>query len=71
MSAGGRSGSNVPVPCVPAQAAATGGRAGEGTFPHSREVIARTFKDLPESETRKIVAENAARLYGFRLKGLN
>ena len=43
----------------------------EGTFPHSREVIARTFKDLPEAETRKIVAENAARLYGFRLAGLN
>ena len=25
----------------------------EGTFPHSREVIARTFADLPEEETRK------------------
>ena len=43
----------------------------EGTFPHSREVIARTFKDLPEAETRRIVAENAARLYGFRLSGLH
>ena len=42
----------------------------EGTFPHSREVIARTFEDLPEAETRKIVAENAAGLYGFRLSGL-
>ena len=39
----------------------------EGTFPHSREVIARTFNDIPERETRKIVAENAARLYGFQL----
>ncbi len=39
----------------------------EGTFPHSREVIARIFKDLPEDETRKIVSENAAKLYGFSL----
>lgn len=39
----------------------------EGTFPHSREVISRTFADLPEEETRKIVGENAARLYGFSL----
>ena len=39
----------------------------EGTFPNSREVIARTFKDLPEAETRKMVAENAAGLYGFQL----
>ena len=37
----------------------------EGTFPHSREVIERTFKDVPEDEKRKIVGENAARLYGF------
>ena len=39
----------------------------EGTFPHSREVIERTFKDVPEDEKRKIVGENAARLYGFPL----
>ena len=37
----------------------------EGTFPHSREVIERTFKDVPEDEKRKIVGENAAKLYGF------
>ena len=37
----------------------------EGTFPHSREVIDRTFQKLPEEEKRKIVGENAARLYGF------
>lgn len=37
----------------------------EGTFPHSREVIERTFKDIPEDEKRKIVGENAAKLYGF------
>ena len=37
----------------------------EGTFPHSREVIERTFKGIPEDEKRKMVGENAARLYGF------
>ena len=37
----------------------------EGTFPHSREVIERTFKDIPEEEKRKIVGENAAKLYGL------
>ena len=39
----------------------------EGTFPHSMDVIDRTFKDLPGEETRKIVGENAAKLYGFPL----
>ena len=37
----------------------------EGTFPHSREVIERTFEGIPEDEKRKIVGENAAKLYGF------
>lgn len=37
----------------------------EGTFPNSREVIERTFKDIPADEKRKIVGENAAKLYGF------
>ncbi|GIX47293.1 MAG: amidohydrolase [Candidatus Tectimicrobiota bacterium] len=35
------------------------------TWPHSREVIARDFKDLGEEETRKIVHDNCAELYGF------
>ena len=39
----------------------------EGTFPHSREVIERIFKDIPEEEKMKIVGGNAARLYGFSL----
>ena len=39
----------------------------EGTFPHSREVIARTFKGIPEGEARKMVCDNAARLYGFAM----
>ena len=37
----------------------------EGTFPHSREVIERTFKDVPEDEKRLIVGGNAQRVYGF------
>ena len=43
----------------------------EGTFPHSREVIDRIFKDLPEQETRKIVGENAAKLYRFSMPSIN
>jgi predicted TIM-barrel fold metal-dependent hydrolase len=35
----------------------------EGTFPHSQEVIARTFQGLSPEDTRKIVGGNAARLY--------
>ena len=38
----------------------------EGTFPHSREVIERTFRGLAAEDRRKIVGGNAARLYGFR-----
>ena len=37
----------------------------EGTFPHSRAVIARTFEGVSGEDTRKIVHDNAARLYGF------
>jgi len=37
----------------------------EGTFPHSQEVIERTFAGVSESDKRKIVCDNAARLYGF------
>jgi predicted TIM-barrel fold metal-dependent hydrolase len=37
----------------------------EGTFPHSREVIDRIFQSVPEESKRKIVYENAARLYRF------
>ena len=39
----------------------------EGTFPHSQEVIDRIFKDIPEDEKRKIVRDNAAKLYDFPL----
>ena len=37
----------------------------EGTFPHSQKVIDRVLKDVPKAERRKILGENAARLYGF------
>ena len=41
----------------------------EGTFPNSQEVIERTFGGLSEGDKRKIVGENAARIYGFSLNG--
>jgi predicted TIM-barrel fold metal-dependent hydrolase len=37
----------------------------EGTFPHSQSVIERTFKDISETDKRKIVYDNAARMYGL------
>ena len=37
----------------------------EGTFPHSQEVIQRTFAGVSESDKRKIICDNAARIYGF------
>jgi predicted TIM-barrel fold metal-dependent hydrolase len=37
----------------------------EGTFPHSREVLAEMLKDVPPEECAPILAGNAARLYGI------
>ena len=37
----------------------------EGSFPNSREVIARTFEGLSDEDREKIVCGNAARIYGF------
>ena len=37
----------------------------EGTFPHSQEVIERTFVELSEEDKRKIVYGNSASLYGI------
>ena len=39
----------------------------EGTFPHSREVIERTFSGISQEDKEKIVGRNAARLYGINL----
>lgn len=38
------------------------------TWPHSREVIARDFKDVPAEEKRKIVRENVTKLYELDLE---
>ena len=37
----------------------------EGTFPHSQEVIDRTFAGITPEQKRMIVHDNAAKLYGF------
>jgi predicted TIM-barrel fold metal-dependent hydrolase len=37
------------------------------TWPHSRDIIERDFKDVSEVEKRKIVRDNVAQLYGFDL----
>jgi len=37
------------------------------TWPHSRDIIERDFKDVSEVEKRKIIRENVAQLYGFDL----
>ena len=41
----------------------------DGVWPDSREYIAREMGHLPADTRRKIVCENAARLYGFTLEG--
>ena len=37
----------------------------DSTWPHSQKVIADIFDGVPEPERRKVLAENAASLYGF------
>ncbi len=37
----------------------------EGVWPFSRKMVARNFASVPEEETRKIVHDNAVRMYGF------
>ena len=41
----------------------------EGTYPHTRKSLRRTFHDVDRAETRAMLGENAARLYGFSLEG--
>jgi predicted TIM-barrel fold metal-dependent hydrolase len=38
---------------------------GESSFPESRAFVERAFAGVPEDETRKMVFENARRLYGI------
>jgi predicted TIM-barrel fold metal-dependent hydrolase len=42
----------------------------EGTFPFTREALRLTFADVEPAETRLMLGENAARLYGFDLDAL-
>lgn len=35
------------------------------TFSKTQEILAEVFEDVPENEKRKILSENASRLYGF------
>jgi predicted TIM-barrel fold metal-dependent hydrolase len=39
----------------------------ESTWPKSRDFLDRMFDGVPESDLRKITAENAARFFGFDL----
>jgi predicted TIM-barrel fold metal-dependent hydrolase len=39
----------------------------EGSYPHNLLAMRLLFADVPEAETRKIVSENAAKVYGFDL----
>jgi predicted TIM-barrel fold metal-dependent hydrolase len=42
----------------------------EGTYPHTRKSLRRTFCDVDRAEVRAMLGENAARLYGFDLAKL-
>jgi predicted TIM-barrel fold metal-dependent hydrolase len=42
----------------------------EGTFPFTREALRLTFADVAPEETRAMLGENAAKLYGFDLDAL-
>ena len=37
----------------------------EGVWPHSRKKVANNFADIPEADTRKMVHDNVARVFGF------
>ena len=38
------------------------------TWPNSRAVIERDFADVPEAVAKKIVHDNAAKLYGIEIE---
>ena len=42
----------------------------EGTWPHTREFLARVFCDIPIDETAAILGGNAAEIYGFDAEAL-
>jgi predicted TIM-barrel fold metal-dependent hydrolase len=39
----------------------------ESTWPKSQDFIARIFKGAPEADVKKIISDNAARMFGFSL----
>jgi predicted TIM-barrel fold metal-dependent hydrolase len=39
----------------------------EGVWPFSRKKVASNFADIPEGDTRKMVHDNVARVFGFPL----
>jgi predicted TIM-barrel fold metal-dependent hydrolase len=41
----------------------------ESTFPRSREILDEILREVPEDERRKLVRDNAARLYRFDING--
>jgi predicted TIM-barrel fold metal-dependent hydrolase len=42
----------------------------EGTYPYTKLALRQTFHDVPEPTLRKVLAENAAGIYGFDLDAL-
>ena len=42
----------------------------EGTYPHTREALAHTYAGIPPAEVSKMLASNAAAVYGFDLARL-
>lgn len=42
----------------------------EGTQPYTRESLRATFSGIPDADVRKMLSENAARVYGFDLEAL-
>ncbi|OKH98996.1 amidohydrolase [Streptomyces sp. CB02923] len=37
----------------------------EGSWPHSRDLVARSFRDVPDEDRRQVLHGNCARLYGL------
>jgi predicted TIM-barrel fold metal-dependent hydrolase len=43
----------------------------EGTWPNSRQWLSKTYHDVPIAETRRMIGEAAAEVYGFDLQALH
>ncbi|MFZ0666972.1 MAG: amidohydrolase family protein, partial [Acidimicrobiales bacterium] len=43
----------------------------EGTWPNSRTWLEKTYHDVPVAETRRMIGESAAEVYGFDLSSLS